>query len=113
MFPDANKKVQQMLSEIDPNTLEKGMEAISNFMNTAQGKDLMDQINQIDKDVLMNQIQQIDEQVLVDKLNNLDVTAITEKMNNMENEKMLHEVTNDPDLLDKLRKFIDQNSNNR
>ncbi|MDK2934688.1 MAG: hypothetical protein PWP27_2498 [Clostridiales bacterium] len=106
MLPNLNKKLQQMMSSMDPQTLEKGFKAMSELMNTDEGKQLLDQLRNIDKQKLMDRLSAVDEKELEKKLDSIDVDEVADKINNLEKEKMLKELTNNPELMKKLNDFL-------
>ncbi len=72
MFSNSNKKIKQLLENLDPQMMEKGFKAVSHLMETAEGKKIAEQIKTLDK------------------------------------EKLITELTNDPELIEKLRTYINK-----
>jgi len=107
MNSDLQKKFQQILSNIDPETIQKGLKTISDMMNTEEGQQLATKLKKLDKNKLMEQLNQIDEKQIAEKLENMDVNQITDKMNNLDKEQLIKELTNNPDLIKKINDFLD------
>ena len=109
MFPILNKKLQQMLSNVDPAALEKGIKMVSELMNTEEGKKIIQQIQKVDKQKVMEKMQGINEDSLVQTLENIDINALAEKINNTEKERIIHEITSNPELIKKLQELLKTN----
>jgi len=106
MLDGIQKKFQQILANMDPETLQKGFKTIQEIMNTEEGKKLSEQLKNIDKEKLMNQINQIDEKRIEDKLEQIDTNIIAEKMDKLDTEKIIRELTSSHDLIKKLKEFM-------
>ncbi len=66
MFSNTNKKVKQLLDNLDPQMMEKGFKAVSRLMETEEGKRIAEQIKSLDKEKLINEL--TNDPSLVEKL---------------------------------------------
>ncbi|MGE4282772.1 MAG: DUF3523 domain-containing protein [Clostridia bacterium] len=108
MFSNTNKKMKQILMNMDPAALEKGLKAASEMMNTPEGKKLVEQLKNTDKQKLMEQFNSIDEQDLIKKIDNLDVNELNQKVNSIDKETLLHEMSNNPELMKKINDLLNK-----
>ncbi|NLY42765.1 MAG: hypothetical protein GX066_02105 [Clostridiaceae bacterium] len=106
MFPILNKKLQQMLSNVDPATLEKSIKVVSELMNTEEGKKIAQLIQKMDKQKIMEKIQGIHEDALVQELESIDINTLAKKIENTEKEKIIQQLVSNPELMKKLQEFI-------
>lgn len=109
MFPNLNKKFQQIINNMDPKALEKGLKTFSELMKTEEGRKIAEQLKHIDKEQLMEKMKSMNENDLVEKLDNLDPDELSKKISDVDKEKLLKTLTSNPDLLEKLREYMDKN----
>ncbi|WHH57102.1 hypothetical protein [Petroclostridium sp. X23] len=108
MLPNMDKKMQQLLMNMDPEVLEKGLKAVSEMMNTPQGKQIAEQFKNIDKEKLMEQVNSIDKEELVKRMENLDIKDLNSKVDNINSEKLLKEIRTHPELMKKMNDLMNK-----
>ena len=106
MFINFNKKIQNLLDNIDPETFEKGLKTIREIMNTEEGKKLAEQLNNVDENNLLEKLKTMDDKELFEQLDTIDIKKISEKINNTQKDALIKELTSNPELMKKLREFI-------
>lgn len=81
-----------ILNALKSEGLEKNKDLINNFLNTKDGKDIINKINSMDKDAVINII------------NSFPKSQIDYALNNPQ---MLNKLSNDKAALEKLKKKLD------
>lgn len=108
MLNDLSKKFQQIISGMDQETLEKGLKAVSEIMNTEEGQKFADQFINVDKEKLAEQLTGIDENQISEKLSNMNLDQLTDRISHMDKDQLAKELTNSPDLVKKINDLIDK-----
>lgn len=84
------KKADKILSSIDQNSLQKGIDKLKN-MSDAESARLKKQLDSIDKDKVLEMFNSLSPQQIKKKLSSFDPTKLDELKNN-------------PDIIEKLKK---------
>ena len=76
MANDPSKKVNEVLSSLDPKQLQKGISKITKLSNSQEGEKLKKQLENIDTKHLLQMFNNLDANEIKQKLNNLDINNI-------------------------------------
>lgn len=83
-------KFEDLINKIDRKGLEDSIDSLKDLLSTPDGKKIRDKIKKMDKQALLSQL---------NKMNT----------NNIPNSQSVKNATKDPNLLDKLNSFLDNN----
>lgn len=83
-------KFEDLINKFDRKGLETSIDSLKALLSTPEGKKIKDKIKKMDKQSLINQLNKMGEQSI----------PSSQKINN---------ATKDPNLLDKLNSFLDNN----
>lgn len=87
-----NKKLNDILSKIDPKTLNKSLSGLNALLNSKDG------------DKIKKQFENIDKNSLLASLNNLDADTINKKLSNLD----VKDLAKSPNLAEKLKDIIEK-----
>lgn len=81
--------INKFINSLDQNRLDAGIRNIKKMMGTKEGQELMQKLQKVDKSELVR------------KLNSAD--------SSVSNDRLMNELTNDPNLMEKLNAFLNSN----
>ncbi len=106
MFPNLNEKFEQMINSMDPEALEKGLKAFSDFIHTEQGEKMAKELQNVDKQALLEKLSTLNESELANQLDTLDTETLSEKISQIDKNAFIDQLNNNPEMVDKLKQFL-------
>ena len=105
-FLNVNRTLQKKLAEMDPETLHKTVNSIKQIMNTEEGQNLMQQLQDIDKEQILQKLKALDQKDVDQKLESIDLESISKQINKLDKNQMLKALNNNPDIMKELNKLF-------
>ena len=99
-----------MINSMDPEALEKGLKAFSDFMHTEEGEEIAKEFQNVDKQALLEKLSSLKENELVDQLDNLDTDTLSEKMSQIDKDALISQLNNNPEMVDNLKRLLNSKS---
>lgn len=103
---DINKKVRDIMNNMDPNSVQKGMKKLSELMNSKEGKEIAGKLKNIDKTKLMKQL---DKESISRKLDSVDPSKLSKQIENIDAKRILQQISKDPNIQKKFNDFLKDN----
>ncbi|MBC7765127.1 MAG: hypothetical protein H7Y41_01485 [Hyphomonadaceae bacterium] len=94
-------KLLQMLSGIDAKKMKEGIHALSEFSKTQEGLDFLEQFKGLSSADLLKKIEDT-------KQNPEKLEDFSKTLQNLDQESLLTQLSNNPDLLQKMRDYLNQ-----
>jgi predicted component of type VI protein secretion system len=109
MNDSTNKKIKNIMNNMDPKALEKGLKTISEILETKQGKKIANSLKNVDKNKLIEKIAG-DGTDISKKLDHINPESLSKKIHSIDKDKIISEITRDPALAKKLSEFLKDNN---
>lgn len=100
---DINNKIKKLMNNMDPKSLDKGFKAVSDLLNTSEGRQLASKLKSLDKQKLMKTL---NNSSLSSRLDSVDPKNLSRQLDSLDTNRIVNEVTKDPNLAKKLNKFL-------
>lgn len=100
---EINSKIKKLMNNMDPKSLDKGFKAVSDLLKTNEGRQLANKLKGLDKEKLMKTL---NDSSLSSRLDSVDPRNLSRQLDNLDTNKIVNDVTRDPNLAKKINKFL-------